>query len=131
MIGGRIATKQTTGSAWHRVLAAVRQYRREVGCAPSLGEIARRTGIRRQHIGRSLRQCEREGLIVYAPGSSDPIRLVDTAANLSDEELEAALHGRGGRIVWSPAPVVGEAYPVDPRLPDDCAALLHMIDNAE
>jgi SOS-response transcriptional repressor LexA len=102
-----------TTSACHRVLTAIRQYRREHGCSPSLGEIARRTRVRRQHVGRYLASLQADGYLIYDRAAVETIKLADPAANLSDLDLELACHGRGWTVVKSRAPAIVEAYPIE------------------
>ncbi len=107
-----------TTSACHRVLTAIRQYRREHGCSPSLGEIARRTLVRRQHVGRYLASLQADGYLIYDRAAVETIKLADPAANLSDLDLELACHGRGWTVIKSTMPAIGDAYPVDTTVPN-------------
>jgi hypothetical protein len=106
-----------TSSACDRVLTAVRIYRREHGRSPSLGEIARRATVRRQHVARYLIRLQIAGLLTYDRHAPEPIVLTDPAANLSDIDLENGCHGRGWTIVKSAAPLIAAAFPVDSVVP--------------
>lgn len=106
-----------TSSACDRVLTAVRIYRREHGRSPSLGEIARRAAVRRQHVARYLIRLQLAGLLTYDRHAPEPIVLTDPAANLSDLDLENGCHGRGWTIVKSAAPLIAVAFPVDAVVP--------------
>ncbi len=106
-----------TSSATDRVLSAVRAYRREHGRSPTLGEIARRALVKRQHVGRYLGRLQEAGYLVYDRRAAEPITLIDPAANLSDLDLENGCHGRGWTVIKSAAPAVIASYPVDPVVP--------------
>jgi len=107
-----------TSSACDRVLTAIRIYRRQHGRSPSLGEIARRASVRRQHVGRYLVRLQIAGLLVYDRHAIEPIMLADPTANLSDIDLEVACHDRGWTVIMSRAPAVASAFPVDPVVPN-------------
>jgi hypothetical protein len=107
-----------TTSACHRVLTAIRQYRREYGCSPSLGEVARRSHVRRQHVGRYLASLQADGHLIYDRTAIDTIKLTDPAANLSDLDLELGCHGRGWVVIKSALPSIVDAYPVDTMVPN-------------
>jgi hypothetical protein len=107
-----------TTSACDRVLTAIRTYRRQHGRSPSLGEIARRASVRRQHVGRYLVRLQIAGLLVYDRHASEAIILTDPTANLSDIDLEAGCHGRGWTVIKSAAPEMASAFPVDPLVPN-------------
>lgn len=106
-----------TSSATDRVLSAVRAYRREHGRSPTLGEIARRALVKRQHVGRYLGRLQVAGYLVYDRRAAEPITLIDPAANLSDLDLENGCHGRGWTVIKSAAPDVIKPYPVDTVVP--------------
>lgn len=106
-----------TSSACDRVLTAIRLYRREHGRSPSLGEIARRASVRRQHVARYLIRLQVGGHLTYDRHAAEPIVLVDPAANLSDIDLENGCHGRGWTVTKSAAPELAAAFPVDPVVP--------------
>lgn len=106
-----------TSSACDRVLTAIRVYRREHGRSPSLGEIARRASVRRQHVARYLVRLQVGGHLTYDRHAAEPIKLADPAANLSDIDLENGCHGRGWTIVKSRAPNLPAAFPVDAVVP--------------
>ena len=118
-----------TTSACHRVLTAIRQYRREHGCSPSLGEIARRTLVRRQHVGRYLASLQADGYLIYDRAAVETIKLADPAANLSDLDLELACHGRGWTVIRSAAPSVADSFPVDPLVPEWGSSLVGRLDH--
>lgn len=106
-----------TSSATDRVLSAVRAYRREHGRSPTLGEIARRALVKRQHVGRYLGRLQKAGYLVYDRRAAEPITLIDPAANLSDLDLENGCHSRGWTVIKSAAAGVIASYPVDPVVP--------------
>ena len=106
-----------TSSACDRVLTAVRIYRRQHGRSPSLGEIARRAVVRRQHVARYLVRLQIAGLLTYDRHAPEPIVLTDPAANLSDLDLENACHRRGWTVTTSAAPMIAASFPVDPVVP--------------
>ncbi|MBW6524435.1 MarR family transcriptional regulator [Sphingomonas sp. RHCKR47] len=107
-----------TTSATDRVLSAVRAYRREHGRSPTLGEIARRALVRRQHVARYLKRLQEAGYLVYDRRAAEPITLVDLAANLSDLDLENGCHGRGWTVIKSAVPNLTTSFPVDPVVPN-------------
>lgn len=116
-----------TSSACDRVLTAVRIYRREHGRSPSLGEIARRAAVRRQHVARYLIRLQLAGLLTYDRHAPEPIILTDPAANLSDLDLENGCHSRGWTIVKSPVPMMVDAFPLDPSAPSWGSALINQL----
>lgn len=117
-----------TTSATDRVLSAVRAYRREHGRSPTLGEIARRALVRRQHVARYLGRLQVAGYLVYDRRAAEPITLIDPAANLSDLDLENGCRGRGWTVIKSAAPGVIASYPVDPVAPNWELPLINALD---
>lgn len=120
-----------TSSATDRVLSAVRAYRREHGRSPTLGEIARRALVKRQHVGRYLGRLQDAGYLVYDRRVAEPITLIDPAANLSDLDLENGCHGRGWTVIKSAAPNVIASYPVDHIVPQWEAPLINELDRID
>lgn len=120
-----------TTSATDRVLSAVRAYRREYGRSPTLGEIARRTLVQRQHVARYLKRLQDAGYLVYDRRAAEPITLVDPAANLSDLDLENGCHGRGWTVIKSPVPTVVDVYAVDPVVPKWELPLIDALDQID
>ena len=106
-----------TTSACDRVLSAIRAFWREHGRSPSLGEVARRAAVRRQHVTRYLMKLQIGGYLTYDRQAAEPIVLIDPAANLSDLDLENGCHGRGWTIIKSRAPALAQVYSVDARAP--------------
>lgn len=120
-----------TTSATDRVLSAIRAYRREHGRSPTLGEIARRTLVQRQHVARYLKRLQEAGYLVYDRRAAEPITLVDPAANLSDLDLENGCHGRGWTVIKSPMPAVVDVYAVDPVVPKWELPLIDALDQID
>lgn len=120
-----------TSSATDRVLSAVRAYRREHGRSPTLGEIARRALVKRQHVGRYLGRLQDAGYLVYDRRAAEPITLIDPAANLSDLDLENGCHGRGWTVIKSAAPDVIASYPVDHVVPQWERPLIDALDRVD
>jgi DNA-binding transcriptional ArsR family regulator len=102
----------------HRVLTAIRQYRREHGGSPSHSEIARRAGVYRQRVGGHLKRLREAGLLTYTRGAARSIALADPLANMSDVDLELACLARGWRVDKSQVPALPDAFPIDARVPD-------------
>lgn len=113
----RLAPTRSMSSRRQLVLEFIRRHFREVGQPPSHTEIAEATGLKRQHVGKHLVTLREAGLIDYEHGRARSITLVDRGAMLSDCELELICAGRGWTVRRPPVPI-GEAFPVDPVVPD-------------
>ena len=111
------------------MLTAVRIYRREHGRSPSLGEIARRAVVRRQHVARYLIRLQLAGLLTYDRHAPEPIVLSDPAANLSDLDLENGCHGRGWTIIKSAVPPLATAFRVHGLGPEWAPTLIQQLDD--
>ena len=110
------------------VLTAIRQHFREVGRSPSYLEISIRVGIEPRHVKPHLKQLQSDGLITFRDRAARSIALVDRTANLSDDEIEVAVHSRGWQLVKSVVPVLAQVYPLDTVEPE-VAALLSQLDH--
>lgn len=110
------------------VLTAIRQHFREVGRSPSYLEIGVRVGLEPRHVKPHLKQLQADGLITFRDRAARSIALVDRTANLSDEEIEVAVHSRGWQIVKSTVPMLAKVYPLDTVEPE-VAMLLTQPDN--
>ncbi len=117
MTYARFAPTRSMSSRLQIVLEAIRRHFRTVGQSPSYREIAASTGVQSQHVGQYLAKLRDAGLINFERGRARSITLVDRGAMLSDCELELICAGRGW-TVSKPAIPIGEAYPVDPIVPD-------------
>ncbi len=111
------------------VLTAIRQHFRVTGCSPSYAEIGERTGLEPRHVRPHLDSLQADGLIVFRRGVGRSIMLVDRMANLSDEEVELGVHGRGWTLVKSAVPALAEVYPLDLAIDENDLALLRKIDD--
>jgi DNA-binding transcriptional ArsR family regulator len=110
------------------VLKAIRQHFRETGCSPSYAEIGERTGLEPRHVRPHLEQLQDDGLLTYRRGVGRSIVLVDRMANLSDEEVERGVHGRGWTLVKSTLPLLADMFPIDPTLKASFGQLLKQLD---
>lgn len=113
-----LACSRSISNRHQRVLEAIRRHFRDVGASPTYREIEARSGVRAKYIGGSLGFWQRRGALTFTAGKSRSIQLVDRSAMLSDSEIELAVIGRGGRVVWSYLPVFADAFPV-PVVDDD------------
>lgn len=118
-----------TGSATHRILAAIRLYYREFGASPSHGELERRTSVKRQHVPRHLKRLQDQGYLTWTPGEPNSIVLAMAGDGLCDLDLESACHARGWAIDRSRAPVLVEAHPLLPGVPKWGVSLLQRLDD--
>jgi hypothetical protein len=108
-----------------RMIEAIRRHFRDYGGSPSHTELHLAVGIRRNEVGRVLRQLAGDALIGLQLGVARGISLPDRTEMLSDCELELAIRARGGSVKWPVAAVraLPAAYHVDAgtnsRLPPD------------
>lgn len=117
MTFARLVPTRSMSSRRQLVLEYIRRHFRQVGQPPSHGEIAAATGLRRQHVGKHLAKLRDDHLITFEAGRARSIALVDRGAMLSDCELELICAGRGWAIS-KPVVPIGEAFPVDPIVPE-------------
>lgn len=82
------------GSRKMQALRAIKEYFREWGRSPSLGEIGGALGIHRQHADKLLDALARDGLIIRRKGARG-ISLPDPAEMLSREDLLQQLRLQG------------------------------------
>lgn len=121
-------------SLQQRMVEAIRRHFRDYGEAPSHSELHLAVGIRRNDVGRALRQAAAGRLITFRPGVARGIGLPDRAAMLSDSELELAARARGATIRWPAAAVAPLASAYGIAAGTDCGLplgeLLAQIDAA-
>lgn len=113
------------------MLEAIRRHFRDLGASPSHEEIARATGLQRQHVGYWLDKLQAAGFLTYRRGVARSIVLTDRMANLSDTELRLACVGRGWSVVEPRVPGLSESFPVDPTVPDFGLTLIEALKHIE
>ncbi len=82
------------GSRKMQALRAIKEYFREWGRSPSLGEIGGALAIHKQHADKLVDALARDGLVIREPGPRG-IKLPDPAEMLSHEDLLQQLQLRG------------------------------------
>ena len=108
-------TAKDTMSAPVRVLRMLNRWFRQSSIAPSYREIGYFASVSVSRVRTYLDQLEGRGHLTHQPGVERSIVLADRCANISDDELIRALHGRNMAVIIPPvaAAALGEAFPVD------------------
>lgn len=107
-----------TASAVAKVLTMLNTWYRHRSFAPSYREIASLAGVSISRIRGYLDILQGMGHLTHTPGVDRSTQMADRCANICDDELERACHGRNWTIIKHPVgDALGLAFPLAPALP--------------